>query len=84
MVAMVMMMVVCDHAAIHVPSGERGTGKCDCGEGRDEFDLVHGVLPFVVRASPFSRLHKDRTIRRNFLTKDFGTALCQRQVPVLV
>ena len=46
MVAMVMMMVVCDHAAIHVSSGERGTGKCDCGEGRDEFHLVHGVVPF--------------------------------------
>ena len=46
MVAMVMMMVVCDHAAIHVSTGERGTGKCDCGEGRDEFDLVHGVVPF--------------------------------------
>ena len=31
--------------------------------------LVHCRVPFVVRASPFSRLHRDRTIRRNFLTK---------------
>ena len=46
MVAVVMMMVVCDHAAIHVSSGERGTGECDCGESRDEFDLVHGMVPF--------------------------------------
>ena len=46
--------------------------------------LVHCRVPFVVRASPFSRLHKDRTIRRNFLTKDFETALRQRQAPVLV
>ena len=84
MVAMVMMMVVCNHAAIHVSTGERCSGECDCGKGRDEFDLVHGVLPFVVRASPFSRLHKDRTIRRNFLTKDFETALRQSQTLVVV
>ena len=37
--------------------------------------LVHCRVPFVVRASPFSRLHKDRTIRRNFLTKDFEAAM---------
>ncbi len=46
--------------------------------------LVHCRIPFVVRASPFSRLQKDRTIRRNFLTKDFGTAIRKRQAPVLV
>ena len=46
--------------------------------------LVHCRVPFVVRASPFSRLQKDRTIRRNFLTKDFGTAIRQRQTLVLV
>ncbi len=48
MVAVVMMMVVCDHAAIHVSSGERSTSECDCGERRDEFDLVHGMVPFFV------------------------------------
>ena len=37
--------------------------------------LVHCRVPFVIRASPFSRLHRDRTIRRNFLTKDFEAAL---------
>ena len=74
MVAVVVMMVVRDHAATHVSSGKRGSGECDCGERRDEFDLVHGVGPFFIyRASPFSRLHKDRTIRRKFLTKDFET-----------
>ena len=36
--------------------------------------LVHCRVPFVIRASPFSRLQKDRTIRRNFLTKDFNSA----------
>ena len=70
MVAVVMMR---DHAATHVSSGERNTSECDSGESRDEFDLVHCRVPFVIRASPFSRLHKDRTIRRNFLTKDFET-----------
>ena len=49
MVAAVMMMVVCDHAATHVPSGERCSGECDCGEGRDEFDLVHGMVPSLSR-----------------------------------
>ena len=48
MVAVVMMMVVCDHATIHVSTGERGSGECDCGESRDEFDLVHGMVPFFV------------------------------------
>lgn len=83
MVAMVVMMVMRDHAAIHVSAGKRGTCECDCGESRDEFDLVHGMVPFFVRASPFSRLHKNRTIRRKFLTKDFE-AIRQRQTPVLV
>ena len=46
--------------------------------------LIHCRGPFVVRASPFSRLHKDRTIRRKFLTKDFETGLRQRQTHVLV
>ena len=48
MVAMVMMMVVCDHAPIHVSSSKRGTSECDCGEGRDEFDFVHCMIPFFV------------------------------------
>ena len=76
MVTVVVMVVVCDHAAIHVSTGKRGSGECDCGESRDEFDLVHGMVPFFLyRASPFSRLHKDRTIRRNFLTKDFEAVM---------
>jgi hypothetical protein len=48
MVAVVMMMVVRDHASIHVSTGKRSTGKCDSGEGCDEFDLVHGMVPFFV------------------------------------
>jgi hypothetical protein len=85
MVAVVVMMVMRDHAAIHVSTGERCSGECDCGERRDEFDLVRGVVPFFLyRASPFSRLHRDRTIRRNFLTKVFETGLRQRQTPVMV
>jgi hypothetical protein len=71
MVAVVMMVVVCDHATIHVSTSKRGSSECNCGKGRDEFDLVHCRVPFVVRASPFSRLQKDRTIHRKFLTKDF-------------
>ena len=38
--------------------------------------LVHCRVPFVIRASPFSRLHKDRTIRRNFLTKFQSMSEC--------
>ena len=57
MVAVVMMVVVCDHAAIHVSSGERSSGECDCGKGRDEFDLVHGMLPFFVIALAHARAY---------------------------
>ena len=45
--------------------------------------LVHCRVPFVVRASPFSRLQKDRTIRRNFLTKDFEGQKISRHVLLL-
>ena len=31
-----------------VRGGERCSSECDCGEGRDEFDLVHGMVPFFV------------------------------------
>ena len=48
MVAMVVMTVMRDHAAIHVSSGERCTSECDCGKGRDKFDLVHGMVPFFI------------------------------------
>ena len=43
MMVTVMMVVVRDHA---FRSGERSSCECDCGEGRDEFDLVHGMVPF--------------------------------------
>ena len=56
MVAMVMMMVVCNHAAIHVSTGERCSGECDCGKGRDEFDLVHGVVPFFFGVYVFRQI----------------------------
>ena len=41
-------MVSFDVTACHVATrcGERGSGECDCGERRDEFHLVHGVVPF--------------------------------------
>ena len=62
MVAVVMMVVMRYHAAIHVSSGERGSGErgsgeCDCGEGRDEFDLVHGMVPFFFTAQAHSRAY---------------------------
>ena len=68
-------------------SGHRRSEECAAHRERHHhllYCLVHCRVPFVVRASPFSRLHKDRTIRRNFLTKDFETGLRQRQAPVLV
>ena len=48
MVAMVMMVMLRYHAAIHVSTSKRGSGEGDCGEGRDEFDLIHGMVPFFV------------------------------------
>ena len=61
----VMMVVVCDHAAILVSTrrGERGTGEYDCGEGRDEFDLVHGMVPFWFGVVCFVK-SKLRLVRR--------------------
>ena len=55
--AVVVMMVVRDHAATHVSTGERGTSECDCGERRDEFDLVHGMVPFFFTAQAHSRAY---------------------------
>ena len=57
MVAMVVMMVMRDHAAIHVSTGKCGSGECDCGKGRDEFDLVHGMVPFFFTAQAHSRAY---------------------------
>ena len=49
MVTVVMMMA--DATASHWRSGCGHRDSCDrdCGERRDEFDLVHGVVPFVSR-----------------------------------
>ena len=58
MVAVAMMMVMRDHAAIHVSTSKRGTGECDCGERRDEFDLVHGMVSFFFIAQAHSRAYK--------------------------
>jgi hypothetical protein len=57
MVAVVMMMVMRDHAAIHVSTGKCGSGECDSGERRDEFDLVHGMVPFFFTAQAHSRAY---------------------------
>ena len=48
MVAVVVVMVMRDRAAIRVSAGERSSRERDCGERRDEFDLVHGMVPFFV------------------------------------
>ena len=47
-VAVVVAVVMGNRPAIHTSSrcGQRSSGECDCGEGRDEFDLVHGMVPF--------------------------------------
>ena len=69
---MAVVMVALDVATWDVASRLRhcNPGECDCRERRDEFDLVHCRVPFILCASPFSRLHRVRTIRREFLTKD--------------
>ena len=68
-------------------SGHRRATECAAHRERHNhllYCLVHCRVPFVIRASPFSRLQKDRTIRREFLTKDLETGLRQRQAPILV
>jgi hypothetical protein len=52
-------------------------GDCDSRKSGDEFNLVHGMVPFYFRASPFSRLRNVRIVLSNFLTKLFQ-ALFQR------
>ena len=50
----VVMVAVCNGTAGHVASGggKRDPGECDCGESRDEFHLVHGMVPFFVSRKP--------------------------------
>ena len=50
----------------------RRAAECAADRERNHhllYCLVHCRVPFIVRASPFSRLHKDRTIPPNFLTR---------------
>jgi hypothetical protein len=52
------MVAVCDGTAGHVASGggKRDPGECDCGESRDEFHLVHCMVPFIVPRKPILAL----------------------------
>jgi len=45
----VMMMVVVDASTVHVSSGRSHSDTCNCDSRKsgDEFDLVHGMTPFV-------------------------------------
>ena len=54
----VVVVAVCDGTAGHVASGggKRDPGECDCGEGRDEFHLVHCRVPFIVPRKPILAL----------------------------
>ena len=58
---------------ISLRGGERRAVKC-AADRKSHHQLlyclvVHCRVPFVIRASPFSRLHWVRTTRRRFLTK---------------
>jgi len=55
---MVVVMVMVDATAGHLRSRRRhcDSGDRDCGECRDEFDLVHGVVPFCVLRKPILAL----------------------------
>ena len=77
-VMMAVMMMV-DGSTVHVSAwrSNGSSGDCDSRKSGDEFDLVHGMVPFYFRASPFSRLHNVRIVLSNFLTKLFQ-ALFQR------
>ena len=48
MPAVVVMMMVLDASTVHVSSGcgNGSSGDCDSRKCDDEFDLVHGVVPF--------------------------------------
>ena len=53
------------------------SNSCDCDSRKsdDEFDLVHGMVPFDFRASPFSRLHRVRIVLSDYLTNLFQALL---------
>ena len=70
------------HRRRRLPLGQRASFRCShrrsakSAADRERhhhllYCLVHCRVPFVFRASPFSRLHRDRRLRPNFLTKIF-------------
>ena len=58
MVPSVMMVVPSDVSARgETPwRGHCRAGECDCRESGDEFDLVHGVVPFFITRKPILAL----------------------------
>ena len=77
-VMMAVMMI--DGSTVHMSAWRRhsNSGDCDSRKSGDEFDLVHGMVPFDFRASQFSRLpsqfsrlHRVRIVLSIFLTKLF-------------
>ena len=75
-VMMAVMMMV-DGSTVHVSAWRSNGSSGDCNSRKcdDEFDLVHGVVPFYFRASPFSRLHRVRIDLSDFLTNHFQALL---------
>ena len=56
----VMMVMVVYAAASHLRLGRShgGSRDCNCGKSRDEFHLVHDVVPFGVSRKPILALTK--------------------------
>ena len=73
MVAVMMAEAIPSHVSAGRSNGS--PSDCNCRKCDDEFDLVHGVVPFDFRASPFSRLHRVRIDLSDFLTNHFQALL---------
>lgn len=72
----------CVRRVRHCDSGDR-----DCGERRDEFDLVHGVVPFfacgyvfLLRRGSYESANQASDERRS----DFAPVLCVERAAVMV
>lgn len=87
--SVMMMVVMVDASASHWRSGcrHRDSGDCNCGESRDEFDLVHGVVPFfawgyvfLLRCGSYESANQASDKRRS----DFAPVLRVERAAVMV
>ena len=86
---MVMVVVMVDASTVHMSSGSGHSDSCDCNsrESGDEFDLVHGVVPFFFWSYVFrldSRADKSADKSANERCSDLAPILRVERAVVVV